>query len=198
MILLIDNYDSFTFNLYQALATLGAVVDVVRHDVASAEELLARGPAALVLSPGPGAPKDAGVCLDLLAKAPDELPILGVCLGHQCLVEASGGRIVQSGEPLHGRTSRVHHDDRGLLRGLPSPFPAARYHSLVADRDALPDSLELSAWTEEGHVMAVRDVARPRFGLQFHPESFLSPRGSVVLARFLERAGVPCEAGGLR
>ena len=198
MILLIDNYDSFTFNLYQSLATLGAVVDVVRHDAASAQELLAREPAAVVLSPGPGAPKDAGVCLDLLEQAPNELPILGVCLGHQCLVEASGGRIVRSDEPLHGRTSRIHHDDQGLLRGLPSPFPAARYHSLVADRDSLPECLELSAWTEEGHVMGVRDVARPRFGLQFHPESFLSPRGSVVLARFLERAGVPCESGGLR
>ncbi|QDU84373.1 Aminodeoxychorismate synthase component 2 [Planctomycetes bacterium Pla163] len=197
MILLIDNYDSFTFNLYQALSSAGAEVEVVRNDAESAQALIDHGPTGLVLSPGPGRPTDAGVCLELLALAPANLPVLGVCLGHQCLVEASGGRIVRAAAPVHGCSSSIHHDGIGLLRGLASPFLAARYHSLVAERDSLPSELELAAWTEDGQVMAVRDVARPRFGTQFHPESFLSPRGHVLLERFCEQASVSIQSGGV-
>ncbi|MFT4538049.1 MAG: anthranilate synthase/aminodeoxychorismate synthase-like glutamine amidotransferase [Planctomycetota bacterium] len=197
MILLIDNYDSFTFNLYQAMASLGAVVEVVRNDHESVDALLMRKPTALVLSPGPGGPPDAGVCVELLQRAPDSLPVLGVCLGHQCLVAASGGIIVQNDQPVHGRASQVHHDSSALLRSLPNPFLAARYHSLIAERDALPDCLELTAWTESGEVMAVRDKSRPRFGVQFHPESFLSPCGERLLDNFCALAGEPLERGSV-
>lgn len=198
MILIVDNYDSFTFNLYQELAALGAVVEVVRNDAETVQQLLERAPTGLVLSPGPGGPRDAGVSLDLLDAAPDDLPVLGVCLGHQCLVESAGGRILRADEPVHGRTTRVHHDGAGLMRGVPSPFFAARYHSLVADRESLPEALELSAWTEEGLVMGVRDRVRPRHGVQFHPESFLGPRGRALLANFVSATGQPLEIGGAR
>jgi anthranilate synthase component 2 len=197
VILVVDNYDSFTFNLVQALAASGATVECVRNDALSVAELLARRPAGLVLSPGPGGPLDAGISLDLLARAPDDLPILGVCLGHQCLVTERGGRVVRAREPVHGRTSRVHHDGAGLMRGLPSPFAAARYHSLVAERSSLPPALIVSAWTEEGEVMGVREVARPRFGVQFHPESFLTSRGTALLARFTGLCGEPLATGGV-
>jgi len=196
VIAIVDNYDSFTFNLVQALGALGAAVTCLRNDAVSADELLATQPSGVVLSPGPGGPDEAGLCLELLARAPADLPILGVCLGHQCLTVASGGRVVRAREPVHGRTSRIHHDGAGLMRGLPTPFAAARYHSLVAERDSLPASLVLSAWTEDGEVMAVRDRTRPRFGVQFHPESFLTTRGSVVLARFAAMAGEPVHGGG--
>lgn len=197
MILLIDNYDSFTFNLYQALASLGACVEVVRNDHEEVSSLLARRASALVLSPGPGGPADAGVCLELLQRAPDELAVLGVCLGHQCLVAASGGRILRAEQPVHGRATPIHHDGSALMRSLPSPFLAARYHSLIAERDSLPAQLELCAWTEEGEVMAVRDRARARFGVQFHPESFLSPGGERLLANFCALAGEPLERGSV-
>ncbi|RMH01634.1 MAG: aminodeoxychorismate/anthranilate synthase component II [Planctomycetota bacterium] len=189
MILLLDNYDSFTFNLYQAMAAMGAEVEVVRNDVRSAAELLAGRPSALVLSPGPGRPAAAGVMPELLAAAPPELPILGVCLGHQALVEHYGGRLELDPVPVHGKSSLVHHDGRGLFRGLPNPFTAGRYHSLRADRDALPEELRLTAWTEEGLVMAVEHLELPRYGIQFHPESILTPQGDRILARFLAAAG---------
>ena len=197
MILLLDNYDSFTFNLYQSLAGLGACVEVVRNDVESVDELLARGPRALLLSPGPGGPRDAGVTLELLERAPDSMPVLGVCLGHQCLVASAGGRIERAGELVHGRSTQVHHDGSELMRGLPSPFFAARYHSLIAERDSLPESLELTAWTEAGEVMGVRDRERPRYGVQFHPESFLTHCGTQLLANFCSLAGESIEVGGV-
>ena len=185
MILLIDNYDSFAFNLYQSLAGMGAQVHVVRNDVHSVEALLEQAPTAIVLSPGPGRPKDAGVCLDLLAALPKGLPVLGVCLGHQSLVEHYGGDLEVDEGPVHGKASLVHHDGQGLFRGLPSPFPCGRYHSLRAVRATLPDCLELRAWTEAGDVMAVQHTGEAHFGLQFHPESILTPQGDQLLAQFL-------------
>jgi anthranilate synthase/aminodeoxychorismate synthase-like glutamine amidotransferase len=185
MILLLDNYDSFTWNVWQALAGLGAAVEVVRNDAASAAELLARAPAGIVLSPGPGRPAQAGVMPELLRRAPPALPVLGICLGHQALVEGCGGALERDPVPVHGRASPVHHARSDLLEDLPSPFAAGRYHSLRARRDALPACLELTAWTGEGHVMAVRHRELPRFGVQFHPESILSPQGSCIFERFL-------------
>jgi len=189
MILLLDNYDSFTFNLYQAMAALGVEVEVHRNDALTVDQVLARRPAAIVLSPGPGRPADAGIQPELLRRAPDALPILGVCLGHQGLVERYGGALERDPAPTHGTASLVHHDGDELFADLPNPFPAGRYHSLRAVRDALPDELRLTAWTSEGFVMAVRHVSLPRFGVQFHPESILSPQGERILARFLEKAG---------
>lgn len=189
MILLLDNYDSFTFNLYQAMAALGVEVEVHRNDALSVDQVLARRPAAVVLSPGPGRPADAGIQPELLRRAPDTLPILGVCLGHQGLVERYGGTLERDPAPTHGKASLVHHDGDELFRDLPNPFPAGRYHSLRAVRDALPAELRLTAWTSDGLVMAVRHVSLPRFGVQFHPESILSPQGERILARFLEKAG---------
>jgi anthranilate synthase/aminodeoxychorismate synthase-like glutamine amidotransferase len=191
VILLVDNYDSFTWNLYQSMAAAGAEVRVVRNDALGAREALSLGAAGLVLSPGPGWPKDSGICPELLATAPDSLPILGVCLGHQALVERYGGALEVDPVPTHGKSSLVHHDGAGLLRGLSNPFPAGRYHSLRAARESLPRELALAAWTTEGHVMAVRHVALPRFGVQFHPESILTPQGARVLAAFLAVCGEP-------
>ena len=189
MILLVDNYDSFTWNLYQAMAGLGAEVDVVRNDAITVEQALARGPSAIVLSPGPGRPANAGICPDLLRRLPDAMPLLGVCLGHQGLVESYGGELEIDPVPTHGKASLVHHDKSDLFADLPNPFPAGRYHSLRARRSALPPELTLTAWTSDGLVMAVRHVKLPRYGVQFHPESILTPQGERLLARFLERAG---------
>lgn len=186
MILLIDNYDSFTWNVYQALAALGADVRVERNDALSVSAVLDLAPAAIVMSPGPGQPRDAGICPELLVRLPSDMPLLGVCLGHQALVERYGGELERDPVPTHGRASLVHHAGDELFRDLPNPFPAGRYHSLRAKRDRLPDELRLTAWTEDGHVMAVRHAMLPRFGLQFHPESILSPRGETIFARFLE------------
>ena len=189
MILLIDNYDSFTWNLYQAMAGLGAEVDVVRNDAITVEEAIAREPSGIVLSPGPGRPENAGICLDLLRRLPDATPLLGVCLGHQGLVESYGGELEIDPVPTHGKSSLVHHDKSDLFADLPNPFPAGRYHSLRAKRSKLPAVLALTAWTGDGLVMAVKHVKLPRYGVQFHPESILTPQGERLLARFLERAG---------
>ena len=189
MILLIDNYDSFTFNLYQLIASFGPEVRVVRNDAASVDDLLAMNADGIVLSPGPGRPASAGVLLDLIRGLPEDLPLLGVCLGHQALVEASGGTLGVEPIPTHGKSSLVHHEGSALLEGLPNPFPAARYHSLRAERDSLPDELRLVAWTEDGVVMAVEHEHLPRFGVQFHPESILTPLGPKLVASFLRRAG---------
>jgi len=191
VILLLDNYDSFTFNLYQAIAVLGAEVEVHRNDALTVEQVLARAPTAIVLSPGPGKPPDAGIQPELLRRLPDSIPLLGVCLGHQGLVERCGGVLERDPAPTHGKASLVHHDGDALFRGLPNPFPAGRYHSLRAKRDALPAELRLTAWTAEGLVMAVRHASLPRFGVQFHPESILTPQGSRLVANFLELAGEP-------
>ena len=190
MILLIDNYDSFTWNLYHGLASEGVSVEVVRNDAASVDELLAREPRAVVLSPGPGHPRDAGICLELIERLPDQTPLLGVCLGHQALVAATGGALEIDTTPVHGRASLVHHEAARLLLGLPNPFNAGRYHSLRASRDALPEALKLVAWTEDGAVMGVEHRELPRFGLQFHPESILTPQGQRIFGLFLAEAGL--------
>jgi len=191
MILLVDNYDSFTWNLYQAMAGLGAEVEVERNDALTVGEALAREPSGIVLSPGPGRPADAGICPELLRRLPAALPLLGVCLGHQGLVESCGGALELDPVPTHGKSSLVHHDGAALFADLPNPFQAGRYHSLRARRDALPAELALSAWTADGLVMAVRHATLPRFGVQFHPESILTPQGERILARFLALCGEP-------
>jgi len=190
MILLIDNYDSFVFNLEQALASLGAEVMVVRNDALTVQEALDLEPTAVVISPGPGRPESAGIVLDLLQALPAEIPVLGVCLGHQALVLSEGGALEVDGAPVHGKSSLVHHDQSGLFERMATPMTCGRYHSLRADRAALPESLRLVAWTEDGSVMGVEHRSLPRYGLQFHPESILTPLGESVVARFLSRAGV--------
>ncbi|MAF67320.1 MAG: anthranilate/aminodeoxychorismate synthase component II [Planctomycetes bacterium] len=190
MILLIDNYDSFTYNLYQSLAAAGAQVEVVRNDAITIVEALAPAPAGVVISPGPGNPDSAGICLELVRSLPAETPLLGVCLGHQTLVQALGGTIDRSAVPVHGKPAMVHHDGScPLFAGLPNPFSAGRYHSLYARREELPECLRLTAWVEDGTVMAVRHVKRPWVGLQFHPESILTPQGDRMLRRFLAATG---------
>ena len=189
MILLIDNYDSFVFNLYQGLGMLGADVHVVRNDALEVAEALALEPSAVVLSPGPGRPVDAGICLELVGALPVSTPLLGVCLGHQTLVESEGGPLEVDGTPMHGKSSLVHHTGEGLFDGMPSPLTCGRYHSLRARADAIPRSLRLTAWTEDGAVMAVEHRSMPRFGVQFHPESILTPLGTRLLGRFLSMAG---------
>ncbi|HTF90040.1 MAG TPA: aminodeoxychorismate/anthranilate synthase component II [Planctomycetota bacterium] len=194
MILLIDNYDSFTWNLVQALASLGAEVCVQRNDALDVSALLALGASAVVLSPGPGRPEAAGVCPELLRRLPDSMPLLGVCLGHQALVQQYGGRIEVDPVPVHGKATLVHHDGGALYRDLPDPFAAGRYHSLHTRREGLPRELELAAWTSEGLVMGVRHRELPRHGVQFHPESILTPEGIRLLAAFLALSGDAHEA----
>jgi anthranilate synthase/aminodeoxychorismate synthase-like glutamine amidotransferase len=188
MHLLIDNYDSFTFNIAQALGALGEDVRVVRNDaidVAGVEKL---SPETILVSPGPGRPDDAGVSKALIARFADSIPILGVCLGHQCIVEVFGGEVVRAKRVMHGKVSSVYHDGRTIYDGLSNPFSATRYHSLIAEERGLPDLLEISAYTSEGEVMGVRLKGRPVEGVQFHPESILTPEGARLLANFLELA----------
>jgi len=188
MILMVDNYDSFTFNLVQYLWELaaGEEVLVVRNDHATVLELLAKNPRAIVVSPGPGRPEDAGVCVELFRSA--EVPILGVCLGHQALGVAYGGEVVRAPVPRHGKTSEIHHSGTGIFRGLPDPFVATRYHSLVVRRETLPPCLRVTAWTNDGLIMGLAHESRPHFGVQFHPESYLTTRGKELLGNFLELA----------
>ncbi len=190
MILMIDNYDSFTYNLVQELSEVGNVeIDVVRNDAASVDELIAKRPQAVVISPGPGIPEDSGVTMDMVRAAAD-LPLLGICLGHQAIAAVHGGRVVRAPEPVHGKTSEVRHNGAGLFEGLPDGFEATRYHSLIVDRESLPADLEVTAWTDDGVIMGLRDKNRPHFGVQFHPESYLCHDGKKILARFLEIAGI--------
>ncbi|MQX34902.1 anthranilate synthase component II [Roseospira navarrensis] len=191
MLLLIDNYDSFTYNLWHYLGELGPEVMVRRNDVLSVEDALALDPAALVISPGPCDPDSAGICLDLIRAAAGRLPVMGVCLGHQSLGQAMGGRVVRAPDVMHGKVDRIHHTGTGLFEGLPSPFTATRYHSLIVERDSLPDSLEVTAWTEDGLIMAIAHRSLPMFGVQFHPESIASEHGHRLLLNFLTLAGVP-------
>ncbi len=186
-LVMIDNYDSFTYNLVQYLGELGADVEVFRNDVAGAKELLARGPAGLVISPGPGRPEDAGSSVETVRLcAKGGIPLLGVCLGHQAIGAAFGGRIVRARSIMHGKVSSIEHDGRGLFRGLESPFPATRYHSLVIEADSCPDALEISARTADGEIMGVRHRELPIEGVQFHPESILTDVGKSLLRSFLE------------
>jgi len=191
MLLIIDNYDSFTFNLVHYFEELGANTHVVRNDVLSVADALALSPDAVCLSPGPGRPENAGICLDLIKSAPDNLPILGVCLGHQCMGEVFGGRTVQAKSIMHGKTSEITHDGSGIYDGLPSPFGVARYHSLAVGD--LPENgpLIVNARTADGEIMGVRHATRPLHGVQFHPESIASSHGHDVLANFLKIAGMP-------
>ncbi len=185
MILLVDNYDSFTFNLVHFLGELGAVCDVRRNDALTVAEALALAPEAIVLSPGPCTPNEAGICLDLVAAAAGRVPILGVCLGHQAIGQAFGAQVVRAPVPMHGKLSRISHQSSDLFAGLPSPFEATRYHSLIVARDTLPDALVPTAWTEDGVVMGLRHRTLPVFGVQFHPESIASQHGHALLANFL-------------
>jgi len=189
VLLLVDNYDSFTWNLHQALVSLDVEVQVVRNDSLSAQAALELGARGLILSPGPGRPEDSGICPELLRSAPAALPILGVCLGHQALVLDCGGVVERDTSPVHGRATRSEHDGSELFEGVPSPFEAGRYHSLHALSSSLPRELVASAWTLDGRVMAVRHIALPRWGVQFHPESILTPHGPRLLANFARLCG---------
>ena len=190
MILLIDNYDSFTFNLYHFLGDVDGRAgnfdcQVWRNDKLSVERALAMRPEAIVLSPGPCTPNEAGICLDLIAAAAGKVPLLGVCLGHQAIGQAFGGTVIRAPEPMHGKVSAISHTGTDILAGLPSPFTATRYHSLIIGRESLPDTLVPTAWTEDGIIMALRHRSLPIYGVQFHPESIASQHGHQILANFL-------------
>ena len=185
MLLLIDNYDSFTYNLVQAFAAQGADVRVYRNDEITVDEARALGPTHLVISPGPGNPDDAGVSLDMIAAFEQKIPVLGVCLGHQCLVQHFGGRIVRAPRLMHGKTSDASHDGQHLFAGLSEPLEVGRYHSLCAEQDSLPDVLQLTAKTDRGEIMGVRHKTLPLEGVQFHPESVLTPEGDALMANFM-------------
>jgi anthranilate synthase/aminodeoxychorismate synthase-like glutamine amidotransferase len=186
MIWLIDNYDSFTYNLVQYLLSSGEALEVYRNDEVTLSDIETAQPSALILSPGPGSPDTAGICLDVVRRFAGRIPILGVCLGHQTIAQAFGGRVVHAPRLMHGKTSPVYHDGQTLFRGLPSPFQAMRYHSLVVERDSLPPQFEISAWTAEGEVMAIRHRQYPVEGVQFHPESILTEHGLSLLLQFLD------------
>ena len=186
MILLIDNYDSFTYNLYQYLCELGAEVEVVRNDQTTLEEIAGMDPEKIVISPGPCTPEKAGISNEVLRRFGPTTPTLGVCLGHQCIGHAYGGTVGGAGEIMHGKTSLIHHDGKGVFKGLPDPFEAIRYHSLAIYDDDLPDELEVTARTDHGIIMGVRHRTHPVEGIQFHPESIMTPVGKDLLSNFLE------------
>jgi anthranilate synthase component 2 len=187
MILMIDNYDSFTYNLVQYLGELGADMRVVLNDEMSVDQIAALKPRKIVISPGPCAPAQAGVSLDVIASFAGKIPILGVCLGHQAIGQAFGGNVVHAKQLMHGKTSPVSHTNTGVFRGLPSPFTATRYHSLAVEREMLPDCLEVTAWTEDGEIMGLKHKTLDVEGVQFHPESILTEHGHAMLKNFLER-----------
>ncbi|MCH8093628.1 MAG: aminodeoxychorismate/anthranilate synthase component II [Chloroflexi bacterium] len=190
MIAVIDNYDSFTYNLVQYLGELGAEVRVFRNDAITVSELDLLSPSHVVISPGPGRPEDAGISIEVIRQLGARRPILGVCLGHQCIGEVFGGEVVRASRLMHGKTSRIYHDQQGLFHGLPNPFDATRYHSLIV-ADPLPEVLTRTAFTQRGEIMGLRHSTQPIFGLQFHPESFLTTHGKQILRNFLDdgRAG---------
>ena len=187
MILLIDNYDSFTYNLYQYLCELGAEVTVRRNDELTPEDVDSLEPKGIVVSPGPCTPKEAGVSNDVILRWGPTIPTLGVCLGHQCIGSAFGGVVDRAGEIMHGKTSMVYHDGKGVFKGLPDPFEAIRYHSLAVYKEDLPDSLEVTAWTDNGIIMGLRHKKHPIEGIQFHPESIMTPVGKDLLQNYLDR-----------
>ena len=188
-IFMLDNYDSFTFNLVQYLCELNAEVFVARNDATTPEAIIAEGYDGVVISPGPGVPADAGISEALVRAVSGRVPLLGVCLGHQALGEAFGARVVRADRLMHGKTSPIEHDGRDIFQDLPSPFSATRYHSLLLERESVGDPLEISAWTAEGEVMAVRHREHATWGVQFHPESILTGPGKTLLGNFLERCG---------
>ena len=187
MLLVIDNYDSFTYNLVQYLAELGEDVRVVRNDEVTVEDIDHMMPERIVISPGPCTPNEAGVSLDVIRKLAGRIPIFGVCLGHQAIGQAFGGKVVRAKEVVHGKTSRIFHDDRGLFKGLPNPFEATRYHSMIVQREGLPDCLEITAKTWDEEIMGLRHKTMPVEGVQFHPESFLTTVGKDLLRNFITR-----------
>ncbi|MEW5703357.1 MAG: aminodeoxychorismate/anthranilate synthase component II [Pseudomonadota bacterium] len=188
MFLLIDNYDSFVYNLYHYFCELGAKMEVRRNDALTVEEALALNPEGIVISPGPCDPDRAGICLDLITAAAGTYPILGVCLGHQAIGQAMGGKVVRAPVPMHGKVSEIHHTGTDVFAGLPNPFPATRYHSLVVERKSLPDCLTVTAETEDGLVMGLAHKELPLYGVQFHPESIASEHGHALLRNFLKLA----------
>ena len=187
MLLLIDNYDSFTYNLYQYLAELGAEVVTVRNDKTTLEDIEAMNPQGIIISPGPGTPLEAGISNDVIRHFGPRVPTLGVCLGHQCIGYVYGAKVDRAGEIRHGKTSMIHHNGQGVLAGLPDPFEAIRYHSLVVYPETVPDELEVTAWTDNGLIMGLRHKEYPVEGVQFHPESIMTPVGKAVLQNFLDR-----------
>jgi len=182
---MIDNYDSFTYNLVQYFGELGEEIEVFRNDKISIPEIEKLNPEMLVISPGPGTPKDAGISLDLIHHFKGKIPILGVCLGHQCIGEAFGGRIVPAPRLMHGKTSLIYHDEKGVYQDLPNPFEATRYHSLIIEKESVPECLKMSAWTEEQEIMGVKHKRYLIIGVQFHPESILTKEGKQLLKNFL-------------
>lgn len=187
MLLLLDNYDSFTYNVYQLLSSLGASVEVIRNDQITVEEIARRGYEAVVISPGPGVPAEAGITEGLISQLKGKLPILGICLGHQAIGEVFGGKVVGAGEIVHGKTSPLRHNGKGLYAGLPQNIPVGRYHSLIVDRESLPDCLEITSELDNGMIMGLRHREYDIEGIQFHPESILTPQGKVMLENFLNR-----------
>ncbi|MGM0366118.1 MAG: anthranilate synthase component II [Actinomycetota bacterium] len=185
-ILMIDNYDSFTYNLVQYLGTLGENIKVRRNDKISVQEIIDMQPKKIVISPGPGRPQDGGISKQLIASLYKNIPILGVCLGHQCIGEVFGAQVVSSGVVVHGKTSLIHHDEKTIFKGIENPFEAARYHSLILKRDSIPDVFTITAHTGDGIVMGIRHNSFPLEGIQFHPESFLTPCGMQILENFIK------------
>lgn len=188
MILMIDNYDSFTYNLVHYLGELGEEVEVFRNDKIALEDITRMNPEMIVVSPGPCTPREAGISVDVIKEFAGRTPILGVCLGHQSIAYAYGADIVQAPKLFHGKTSLIHHDGKTIFRGLPNPFQATRYHSLVVERGSLPPEFEISAWTDDGQIMGIRHKELPIEGVQFHPESILTPEGKDLLKNFIEMA----------
>jgi anthranilate synthase component 2 len=189
MFVLIDNYDSFTYNLYHFLGELGAEVKVWRNDAISVDEVLGMNPQGVILSPGPCTPDEAGICLEMVERGAGRLPILGVCLGHQSIGQAFGGKIIRGPKPMHGKVSHVSHQGKGIFAEIPDGFAATRYHSLVIERESAPEALEVTAQTEDGMIMGVQHREHPIFGVQFHPESIASEHGHQLLGNFLRLAG---------
>ena len=190
MVLVIDNYDSFTYNLVQYLLELKQTLEVRRNDKITMEEIADLDPTAIVLSPGPCTPNEAGISLELIESLAPSKPILGVCLGHQCIGQAFGGNVIRAPELMHGKTSQIHHNGETIFEGLPTPFEATRYHSLIVERETLPEALEVSAETEDGLIMGLRHEEYPVYGVQFHPESILTPAGKDLLRNYLELCGL--------
>lgn len=194
MLILIDNYDSFTYNLVHYLGELGAESLVIRNDKISADEVIGKKPRAIVLSPGPCTPNEAGVCLDLIKKAGPTIPLLGVCLGHQSIGQSYGGKVIRAAEPMHGKLSKITNTGKGIFNGLPKTFEITRYHSLIVERASLPDCLEITAETADGIIMGLQHKRHPVHGVQFHPESIASEQGHALLANFLKLAGFDVRA----